>query len=147
MQATLPGGTNFNWGSNEAAARGGVGGTGAFDPAFTSHYFRPVGGGGGPENTNAALINPAGGAGSVDWEGIAKYESHGDWSITHGEGPDVTGGLQIATATWLSHGGGAYAPKAYMASEAEQIAVAQRILDAQPGGRLHRSARRLAVAV
>jgi hypothetical protein len=117
MQATLPGGTPFNWGSNEAAARGGVGGTGAFDPAFTSHYYRPVGGGGGgpslygPENINAALTNPAGGAGSVDWEGIAKYESGGDWSITHGEGPDVTGGLQIATATWLSHGGGAYAPE------------------------------------
>jgi hypothetical protein len=134
MQATLPGGTPFNWGSNEAAARGGVGGTGAFDPAFTSHYYRPVGGGGGgpslygPENINAALNNPAGGAGSVDWEGIAKYESGGDWSITHGEGPDVTGGLQIATATWLSHGGGAYARKAYMASKAEQIAVAQRIL-------------------
>lgn len=42
MQATLPGGTNFNWGSDAAAARGGVGGTGAFDPAFTQHYYRPV---------------------------------------------------------------------------------------------------------
>jgi hypothetical protein len=44
MQATLPGGTNFNWGSDSAAARGGVGGTGAFDPAFTSHYYRPANG-------------------------------------------------------------------------------------------------------
>lgn len=42
MQATLPGGTNFNWGSDAAAARGGVGGTGAFDPSLTSHYYRPV---------------------------------------------------------------------------------------------------------
>ncbi len=42
MQATLPGGTNFNWGDNASAARGGVGGTGAFDPAFTHHYYRPV---------------------------------------------------------------------------------------------------------
>jgi hypothetical protein len=40
-QATLPGGTPFNWGSDAAAARGGVGGTGADDPAFTSHYYRP----------------------------------------------------------------------------------------------------------
>lgn len=42
MQATLPGGTPFNWGSDASAARGGVGGTGAFDPSFTDHYYRPV---------------------------------------------------------------------------------------------------------
>lgn len=40
MQATLPGGTNFNWGSSASAAAGGVGGTGAFDPAFTARYYR-----------------------------------------------------------------------------------------------------------
>ncbi|WP_255788100.1 phage tail tape measure protein [Mycobacteroides abscessus] len=44
MQATLPGGTNINWGSDEMAARRGIGGTGADDPAFTSHYYRPTGG-------------------------------------------------------------------------------------------------------
>lgn len=43
MQATLPGGTNFNWGSDAAAAGRGVGGTGAWDPAFTSHFYRPAG--------------------------------------------------------------------------------------------------------
>ncbi|WP_368834364.1 transglycosylase family protein [Mycobacterium intracellulare] len=43
MQATLPGGTPFNWGSDAAAANRGIGGTGAFDPAFTSHYYRPAG--------------------------------------------------------------------------------------------------------
>lgn len=43
MQATLPGGTPFNWGSDSAAASRGVGGTGAFDPSFTQHYYRPVG--------------------------------------------------------------------------------------------------------
>lgn len=42
MQATLPGGTNINWGSDEMAARRGIGGTGADDPAFTSHYYRPT---------------------------------------------------------------------------------------------------------
>lgn len=50
-QATLPGGTPFNWGSNEAAARGGVGGTGADDPSFTQHYYRPTSG-------STALPNP-----------------------------------------------------------------------------------------
>ncbi|BCO57172.1 hypothetical protein LTQ56_05610 [Mycobacterium intracellulare subsp. intracellulare] len=43
MQATLPGGTPFNWGSDAAAANRGIGGTGAWDPAFTQHYYRPVG--------------------------------------------------------------------------------------------------------
>lgn len=48
MQATLPGGTNFNWGSDAAAAQRGMdGGKGAYDPAFTSHYYRPTGGGAG----------------------------------------------------------------------------------------------------
>jgi tape measure domain-containing protein len=45
MQATLPGGTNFNYGSNAAAARRGIGGTGAFDPALTQRYFRYAMGG------------------------------------------------------------------------------------------------------
>jgi hypothetical protein len=45
MQATLPGGTNFNWGSDAAAALGGRSGGGAFDPTqgFTSHYYLPAG--------------------------------------------------------------------------------------------------------
>ena len=42
MQATLPGGTPFNWGSDAAAARGGIGGTGADDPSFTDHWYRPM---------------------------------------------------------------------------------------------------------
>lgn len=64
MQATLPGGTPFNWGSNAAAARGGVGGTGAFDPAFTQHYYLPVSGnpassaaGGGMTGSDLSLRN------------------------------------------------------------------------------------------
>lgn len=50
MQATLPGGTNFNWGSNAAAAARGQGGSsGAFDPLLTQRYYRviPYAGGGG----------------------------------------------------------------------------------------------------
>lgn len=45
MQATLPDGTPFNWGSDAAAANRGIGGTGAFDPSFTANYYRPVSGG------------------------------------------------------------------------------------------------------
>lgn len=43
MQATLPGGTPFNWGSPEAAALGGRTSMGADDPALTQQYHRPVG--------------------------------------------------------------------------------------------------------
>ncbi|AHZ95387.1 tapemeasure protein [Mycobacterium phage Damien] len=42
MQATLPGGTPFNWGSDAAARRRGIGGTGADDPSLTSRWYRPV---------------------------------------------------------------------------------------------------------
>lgn len=79
MQATLPGGTNFNWGSDEAAAARGIGGTGAWDPTFTSHYYRPINGapgspmggpGGGPlaagsgGTVNVFVVNmPGGGIG------------------------------------------------------------------------------------
>lgn len=41
-QATLPGGTNFNWGSDAAAAAAGRNGTGAWDPSFTQHFYRPT---------------------------------------------------------------------------------------------------------
>ncbi|ACF34077.1 tape measure protein [Mycobacterium phage Boomer] len=80
MQATLPGGTPFNWGSDAAAARRGIGGTGADDPAFTSHYYRPVtsvpGGSSAaagapglysPQNTNPALNNPPAPVSSGAW--------------------------------------------------------------------------------
>lgn len=108
MQATLPGGTPFNWGSDAAAARGGVGGTGAFDPSFTSNYYRPVGGGGGgggisagsssgyltpslapavgpSTNTNPALTNPAAPGG---WRGPGVPTS---MTGGRGEGPALGG--------------------------------------------------------
>lgn len=69
MQATLPGGTPFNWGSDSAAANRGIGGTGADDPAFTSHYYRPAAPVAmpmpsapniySPANTNPALTPPS----------------------------------------------------------------------------------------
>ncbi|AEK09629.1 tape measure protein [Mycobacterium phage Mozy] len=80
MQATLPGGTPFNWGSDAAAQRRGIGGTGADDPSFTSHYYRPVtsvpGGSAAaagapglysPQNTNPALNNPPAPVSSGAW--------------------------------------------------------------------------------
>lgn len=65
MQATLPGGTPFNWGSDSAAARRGIGGTGADDPAFTSHYYRPAGGG----IPMMGAVSPGAEAGSASFGG------------------------------------------------------------------------------
>lgn len=45
-QATLPNGTNFNWGSDAAAAAGGLNGDGAFGAGLTKQFYRMVGAGG-----------------------------------------------------------------------------------------------------
>lgn len=44
MQATLPGGTNWNWGDNASAQAGGRAGGGAWDSNFNfpNHWYRPV---------------------------------------------------------------------------------------------------------
>lgn len=43
-QATLPEGTNFNWGSDAAAAAGGLNGDGAFGAGLTKQFYKMVGG-------------------------------------------------------------------------------------------------------
>ena len=59
------------------------------------------------------------------WDSIAQCESGGNWSINTGNG--YYGGLQFLTSTWLSSGGGDFAPRADLASRAEQITVANRL--------------------
>lgn len=59
------------------------------------------------------------------WYSIAVCESGSDppaWAINTGNG--YFGGLQFLTSTWLAYGGGRYAPRADLASPAEQVAVA-----------------------
>jgi hypothetical protein len=67
-----------------------------------------------------------------DWSGVAQCESGGNWSIHTGNG--YYGGLQFSSPTWLGHGGGEFAPRADLASPAEQIAVAERVLLTQGAG-------------
>ncbi len=71
--------------------------------------------------TSGAGINLAN---SGMWDRIAQCESGGNWSINTGNG--YYGGLQFATASWLGMGGGDFAPRADLASRAEQITVANR---------------------
>ena len=62
--------------------------------------------------------------GSV-WYAIAQCESGGNWHINTGNG--FYGGLQFMTSTWLAYGGGRYAPRADLATPAQQVAVASQM--------------------
>ncbi|WP_141316089.1 transglycosylase family protein [Streptomyces spinoverrucosus] len=69
-------------------------------------------------------------AASLDtWEKVAECESSGDWDINTGNG--YYGGLQFSQSTWEAFGGTAYAPRADQATQQEQIAVAEKVLEAQ----------------
>jgi uncharacterized protein YabE (DUF348 family) len=65
----------------------------------------------------------------LNWDAVAQCESGGNWHINTGNG--FYGGLQFDYSTWLSNGGGAYAPRADLASREEQIAVATRLYNAR----------------
>jgi hypothetical protein len=115
MQATLPGGTPFNWGNDAAAANRGIGGTGAYDPAFTSHYFRPTGGG----------------APGLNWDALSQAEASGNWA--NKSNPKYSGGLQFDQQTW-----DAYKPPGAPAIPADatreqQIQAGQAAIQARGG--------------
>jgi uncharacterized protein YabE (DUF348 family) len=77
-------------------------------------------------NSSAAESSPApvsSGSSGINWDAIANCESTNNWSINTGNG--YYGGLQFDSGTWLSNGGGQYAPRADLATREEQIAVAE----------------------
>lgn len=82
----------------------------------------------------SAVIAPvtAHAATSGEWDSVAHCESGGNWSDDTGNG--YYGGLQFSESTWDSFGGTAYAPRADEASPGEQMAVADKVLDAQGWG-------------
>jgi LysM repeat protein len=75
-----------------------------------------------------ALAAPAA-ADHYDWSGVAQCESGGNWHINTGNG--YYGGLQFLQATWEGYGGLQYARRADLATPAQQIAVAERVLVGQ----------------
>ena len=66
------------------------------------------------------------------WDAVAQCESTGNWSINSGNG--FYGGLQFTSSTWAAFGGTAYAPQANLATKAQQIAVAEKVLASQGPG-------------
>ena len=68
-------------------------------------------------------------ADSVNWTAIANCESSGNWAADTGNG--FYGGLQFTQSTWDAYGGDQYASSANLASEADQITVAESVLASQ----------------
>ncbi|HEY3725207.1 MAG TPA: transglycosylase family protein [Acidimicrobiia bacterium] len=60
----------------------------------------------------------------VNWDGIARCETGGNWSM---QGSRFSGGLGFANSTWSSFGGGQFAGNAGQASREQQIVVAERV--------------------
>jgi hypothetical protein len=60
----------------------------------------------------------------VNWDGIARCETGGNWSM---RGASYSGGLGFYNGTWNSFGGRQFAPNAGLASREEQIVVAERV--------------------
>ena len=81
-----------------------------------------------PAAASVSTAAPAS-SGGVNWSAIAACESGGNWSANTGNG--FYGGLQFTEQTWLGYGGGQYASSADLATAAQQIAVAQRVLAGQ----------------
>ena len=79
--------------------------------------------------TKARPAPPAVSTNGLNWDAVAACESGGNWHINTGNG--FYGGLQFDYGTWLSNGGGAYAPRADLASREQQIAVASRLYAAR----------------
>ena len=66
------------------------------------------------------------------WDQLAQCESGGNWAINTGNG--FSGGLQFTDQTWNGFGGQEYAPRAYMATREQQIAVAEKVQASQGWG-------------
>ena len=69
---------------------------------------------------------PSDAASQYHWNRVARCESTGRWHIHTGNG--YYGGLQISRSTWRAYNGGHFARLPHLATKAEQITVAGRIL-------------------
>ncbi|HEY7048110.1 MAG TPA: transglycosylase family protein [Jatrophihabitantaceae bacterium] len=88
-----------------------------------------TGGSGGSGGGSGGGATPPPNTSGLNWDAVAQCESGGNWHINTGNG--FYGGLQFDYSTWLSNGGGAYAPRADLASREQQIAVANRLYAAR----------------
>jgi LysM repeat protein len=109
------------WMAKAAMAAIGATGPAPAAPASASSAGSPA--------AQQAAAPAAASSGGANWSGIAACESGGNWSANTGNG--FYGGLQFTEQTWLAYGGGQYAASANLATPAQQMAVAQRVLAGQ----------------
>jgi len=106
-------------------------------PAPAPSQPAPSGGGGSGSSGSGSGGSGSGGGGAtpppnssgLNWDAVAQCESGGNWHINTGNG--FYGGLQFDSGTWLSNGGGAYAPRADLASREQQIAIGNKLYAAR----------------
>src|SRR5882724_6628508 len=77
----------------------------------------------------ALVLAPADAATTATWDRLARCESGGDWASNTGNG--YYGGLQFGRGTWRAFGGQQYAKRADLATRAQQIEIAERVLAEQ----------------
>ena len=88
-----------------------------------------------PSPASASSAAPAGPVDTVTpsqraaWERVAMCEEGGNWSYA---GSRFSGGLGISRDNWIAYGGPEFAPVGAMATEDQQIMVAQRIQFSPP---------------
>ncbi|MFF3016651.1 transglycosylase family protein [Streptomyces sp. NPDC057939] len=63
------------------------------------------------------------------WDRVAACESGGNWATGTGNG--FSGGLQFTASTWTAFGGTHFAARANEADRAQQIDVAERVMQVQ----------------
>lgn len=77
-------------------------------------------------------VTPAHADPGADWISTAKCESGGQWNINTGN--SYYGGLQFSQSTWAGFGGTQYAARADLATPAQQVAIAEKVLAKQGPG-------------
>lgn len=75
------------------------------------------------------------------WDRLALCESSGNWHVNTGNG--YYGGVQISAETWREAGGSGFAKRPDLATRAQQITVAEKILRMQGWGAWPSCARQL----
>jgi resuscitation-promoting factor RpfA len=75
----------------------------------------------------ATGVRAAAAATTATWDRLAGCESGGNWASNTGNG--YYGGLQFAQNMWESYDGTRYAARADLATRAEQIVIAEKLLD------------------
>ena len=78
------------------------------------------------------MAAPAEAASDTTWNRLAECESSKNWDINTGNG--YYGGLQFSGDTWDAYGGDHWADRADQATRAEQVHMAEKVLDGQGWG-------------